>query len=371
MLGDMATPAPARMGVPLRPDKDALRRRGAVSFTRACTAALYAANSNRRETPDAAAARLWPDEGSVQLLVKAASAPALTGTGAWAGSLASTATADCINSLGPASAGAALLRRGIVLDFERHAAIKVPSVLTSASVAGFVGEAAPIPVVDLVTGSVTISVKKLAVICAFTRELFEHSTPNVEAVVRAVLEESVGLSIDAQLLSASAGDAATPPGLLSGITPLTASAASLPSEAMIEDIAAVSAAAASVAGNSAVVLVMAPRQAEAVRFRLNLDRQEVLRTTALPDKTIAAIATNALVSATGPVPRVEASISSGGVLHFDTAPSPISTPGSPNVISAPIYSSFQTDQLSLRIVLEICWALRSSQGVAWIQNCTW
>jgi hypothetical protein len=70
----------------------------------------------------------WSDN-ECELVLKAATSPASTTVANWAGSLASTSLVDFIGSLGPASAGAQLLQRGLQLQFEGHNALVVPALL--------------------------------------------------------------------------------------------------------------------------------------------------------------------------------------------------------------------------------------------------
>ena len=86
--------------------------------------------------------------------------------------------------------------------------------------------------------------------------------------------------------------------------------------------------------------------------------------------TVLAIASNALVSATDVVPRFE--VSDQATFHLeDATPLAIGTAGSPNTVAAPTKSLWQHDLLSIRLVLEVSWALRTSAGLAWTENVTW
>jgi hypothetical protein len=92
------------------------------------------------------------------------------------------------------------------------------------------------------------------VICVFSRELFRHSQPNVEDVVRTVLTESLGLALDAALFDQVTGDVTRPAGLRANIAALTASSSSTNSEAMAEDVSALIGAVAGIAGNGPIAL---------------------------------------------------------------------------------------------------------------------
>lgn len=37
----------------------------------------------------------------------------------------------------------------------------------------------------------------------------------------------------------------------------------------------------------------------------------------------------------------------------------------------PVYSTFQTDSVSLKLRWPVSWALRDARGISWMQNVTW
>jgi hypothetical protein len=343
------------------------RHRNGQPFVRAIAISL-ATFANKSHIKDEL--KSWPSDRDAEIIIKAASNQAsLTGSG-WADQLAATAISDFVGTLGPASAGSALLRRGLVLQFNNKAAINVPTILASANNASFVQEGAPIPSRQLSLTGPQLSPRKFATLATFMREIFSHSVPTIESIVRATLTESVGLALDAALLSNAAGDATRPPGLLQGISALTASNNSDRVEAAFEDISMLASAVSAVAGNGPIVFVCAPKQAVALRLRLRGDfPYEALASSALAAGTVIAIAPNALASATDPVPRFD--ISDQATVHLDTVPSQIGTPGSPNVVAAKTISLYQSDVLSLRMIFELSWVLRHASGLAWTQGVVW
>jgi len=156
-------------------------------------------------------ARLYPNDKATALITRAAVAPATMTTSGWADTLAQTALADFIETMGGASSE--LYRYGMQLQFDGDAAIKVPGLLSAATDTGFVGEGLPIPVRKFSFDGPTLVPKKFATITTFTRELFQHSTPTAEAIVRATLTQSVSLAQDMAMLDATAGSASRPAGL--------------------------------------------------------------------------------------------------------------------------------------------------------------
>jgi hypothetical protein len=84
---------------------------------------------------------------------------------------------------------------------------------------------------------------------------------------------------------------------------------------------------------------------------------------------VLAVAASALASALDPVPRFE--MADQATVHFeDTTPLPISSVGTPSTVAAVVSSNFQADSVSLRAIFDCGWALRSTNGLAWM-NVSW
>jgi hypothetical protein len=291
----------------------------------------------------------------------------ITGSG-WVDSLAQTALADFILSIGPQSAGAAVLRRAISLQFSNNAAIKVPSVTSAAANAGFVGEGNPIPVRQLsFDAGVTLAPRRFLALAEFTREIFVHSTPSVETLLRAVLSESVGAALDTAMFSSTAGDTTRPAGLLVGLSATTPSAGG--DWAMLSDLETLAGAVAPVSSNAPLLFVASPKQAARLRYSNQLKDIEVFSSSALADKTIICIAGNCLVSAIDPVPKFDVSDSGTVVMRDD--PTALGSVGTPNVVGATARSQFQADMIGLRMRFEMSWGLRSTTGLAFMNATNW
>jgi Phage capsid family len=345
-----------------------LRADARRSFFRACVAHLLAASNSNLGYPHEVAERTWAGDRDVAWLTRAATAPTSTTS---APGLLRTMLADILTSLGPASAGSTLLSRGISLSFANNGAVlQIPRIVADGGGASFVAEAAPIPVRQFLAGALTLQPHKFASISPFTGELFQHSIPNIEIIVRQVLTENVGLALDLALLGSTAGDSTRPPGLRAGIAALSPSAATSPSEAMIADIANLVGDVSVVAGNAPIILIASPERTMKVRLRAPRDLPvEILASGAVGDDELLAIASNAVASAVDPVPRFD--ISNETLLHLDdAAPLPISSTGTPNSVAAPIRSMWQTDTTGLRLIMEVSWGLRHTSGLAWIDNIT-
>jgi hypothetical protein len=356
--------APQPLRRPLVPEDLHRDLRPSDIFIRA-VAALLSAHQDFIPDP---IPRHWHEDPAVEMLTRAATSPAMiTGLG-WADSLAQTALADFVLSIGPQSAGAAVLRRAISLQFSNNAAIKVPSITSAAANAGFVGEGNPIPVRQLsFDAGVTLAPRRFVALAEFTREIFQHSTPSVETLVRAVLSESVGAALDSAMFSFTAGDATRPAGLLLNLSATTPSAAG--DWAMLNDVEILAGAVAPVSSNAPLLFVASPKQAARLRFSNQIKDIEIFGSSALADKTIICNAGNCLCSAIDPVPKFDVTDQATVVMRDD--PTALGTVGSPNVVGAPARSQFQSDVIGLRMRFEMSWGLRSATGLAFMNAVNW
>jgi hypothetical protein len=356
--------AAAPRGLPLRVDENARRRETQRAVVRAICASLLAAEGQRSGggTATEILAKTWPSDPVAGFVLKAASNPATISTPGWAPELSRIATADFLSALSPASAATALLKETILLEWDKATGIKVPTIYPSATYAKFTGEAAAVPVIDFSTAQVTLSPRKMCVISLYSRELFQHSIPAIEALVGLALRESVGLALDVVMFSTNAATPVQPAGILNGITAITASTATVLSDAMKEDLSALVASVSQVSGNSDIIFVMSPKQSAVARLSDVGRRFDIFTSTALPAGMILAVASNALVSIVDPTPRFDSSIEA--TFQMDTVP--VVSP-----ITGPTSSMFQQDLVALRLRFDVSWALRAPQGAAWVQNTAW
>ena len=98
------------------------------ALTRAAFAIARNACHDEGNFPGAAtiAERTWPHDRQVLGILRAASAPATTGSSSWAGNLAPTLVADFVGSLAPESAAARLIAAGMRVDLTGAMQINVP-----------------------------------------------------------------------------------------------------------------------------------------------------------------------------------------------------------------------------------------------------
>jgi hypothetical protein len=350
--------------IPLRPDPDAVREQAVTTLTRAAIAVARGA-FDRNTRPADYARKTWGSNESraVDLVLRAASSPAMTTTSGWASELAQV-TIMFLASLVPQSAGADLLGRGLQVRFDGRAAVQLPTIALGQG-ATFVGQGKPIGVAQFPTaGGIKLEAHKLATITSLSREMAEAS--DAEAIFRAVLSESAALGLDAALFSNNAGTADAPPGLLYNVSPQTASTTTPLEDAMVADLAKLGGAVARAAGGN-IVFVAAPEQALAVNLYAPGFTYPVLASSALTVKTVIAVAANAVASGFEPLPRIDAS--PDPEIHMDTSAGEIVTPA--GTVAYPVSSQYQTDRLALRMRMSVAWGLRASNAIAWMNAVSW
>jgi hypothetical protein len=315
----------------------------------------------------------WPeDRQTLALLTKGTTSPALRGTSGWASQLSPDLVSDFVASLAPVSAAARLISAGMPINLAGKDTVKVPRRQSGAkpvTPVQWVAEGAPIPVKQYVLDAVTLGPAcKLASISALSREAVVHASGL--ATVSTLLREDVSASLDAWMFSTQAGTAGTsPPGLLQGVSPLTASTATDHTEAMLVDLEKL-AGVISDAGGSGVVFIAATRQAIAARLRLrNLDQFSIFPCASLAAGTVVCVEPSAFVSYISPDPVIDVGLETA--LHFeDTSPQPIAAGTGPTVAS-PVRSLFQQDLVAIKVLLEISYAMRAANMVSYLTGAAW
>jgi len=313
------------------------------------------------------ATQRWPNDAVIDTITRAVSAPAMTSVVGWAAELAHKLVYDSLDALEPMSAGAQLLRGGLVLSFDGYGSISVPSFVAGAGSAGFVAEGQPIPVRQLNSSAVQLLPYKIGSICAVTQEMVDSS--NVEAMVGDALLRSAGAALDMALFDANPATAARPAGLRNGIAALTPSSATDFHEAFLEDITTLFNSVAAVGGQGPYVLVTSAGRSQSLLARMARFQTDpelgvtglILGTPAVGNDIIA-VAESALVSAFSADPVIEAATAS--TLVMDDA-----APGTPDT-TQPTKSLFQTASVGIKMRWPMSWALRNPKGVAWLTP-TW
>lgn len=320
-------------------------------------------------------------------LLRASTAPATTTTTGWARELVENTVLDFLDTLMPNSIYRQLSAFGARFTFGRAGLVSIPARNTGTSLSGsFVGEGAPIPVRQGAFTSVSLTPKKLAVITTFTREIAEHSTPQIEQILRQGIEEDTELTVDTLLFDANAATAVRPAGLRNGVTAITAAADGGFAAAVSDIKALVSGLITATNGRiRQPVFIMNDVQAVSLSMTQNaggdfpfaaeiaqgrLAGYPLIRSTAVTPGTVFFLDAADFFTATGDEPRFE--VSDQATLHMeDSAPAQIGTAGTPNAIAAPVRSMFQTDSMALRMILPMNWALRRAGVIAYVESVSW
>jgi hypothetical protein len=295
-----------------------------------------------------------------QMLVRAATAPIDMVSGAALVQI----TMAVLPMLQPYSGAAMLFNEGLKVTLTRDSGgVTVPSVPVVPSLK-FVAPGAPKPVVQGVSVGARVDPHKIAGITVASGELFQQA--NIELILQQLLAESAGPTLDAAVFSALPGDASRPPGLFNGIASLTP-ATGTGTDALLADLQTLMRSVAPVVGASRFFYIMNPVQAVSAQYRTYEDiAPRIITSGTVPEKTVIVVAANAVVSAMG-VPMFETATHTA--LHMNDVPLPIVSGG---VVASPLVSSmFQTNSIAVKMQLDVSWALRSPQAVAWIQNVVW
>lgn len=280
---------------------------------------------------------------------KGVSVPATTYLSGWAAELVGQSYADMIKALHPNSVFSQLASLGTSLSFGDAGRIWVPNFAPTIGGA-FVAEGEPIPVAQADVGGQFLTRKKMAVIVGFTGELERGSIPAFEGLLRMRIQESTAIVLDSCLLDEEPGTDVRPAGLLYG-------AATIPSSGTVPGDLEQVAEAVTRGYTRNLVLIVNP--AQALSARLGKYNLPLIVSSTVPLGTVIAMDAADFVCAGSDVPRFE--IGKEAALHFeDTTPQQITNGG----IASPVRSLWQTDTLSLRMVLNVDWCLRRGGGIA-------
>lgn len=331
-------------------------------------------------------AELYPDDQHVRgfhdaLLVRAASAPAMTTVPAWAGYLVQETWGEFLDLLRPVSVYGQLAPMGLRFTFGRFGKINVPSRLPTPNLAGdFIAEGAPIPVKQGAFASTPLTPKKLAVISTYTREMARGTGGQIQTIIRDAMIEDTAQVLDTRLLDNVAASAIRPAGLLNGVTPIPSSGATL--EDVIADFRALIGALQAENGGRRIVFLANPQQALGLGLLTNAAgsfmfasaltaNPTVLGYTMIVSNNVPAgtlIAVDVADFATVADDSPQFDVSEQATLHMeDTTPLPI-VDGTP---ASPVRSLFQTDTVGLRMIQQMDWLMRRPDMVAAVTGITW
>lgn len=317
---------------------------------------------------------------------RAATAPATMTTSGWADTLATTTYGEFLDLLYPGSIYGPLSAKGFRATLGRFAVLSMPTRVVTPTVAGsFVAEGAPIPVRQAAFTPVTIGLKKMAVISSYTREIAEHSNPQIEGILRSLIAEDTSIAIDTVLMDANAATSIRPAGLRNGVAGLTPTAGG-GFTALVGDIKQMIGVLATANSLRMPVWTMNPAQSNSIGltatangvfpFKQEIDGKmlqgyPVIVSSTCPATTVILLDAADFMSVSGDEPRYE--VSDQATLHFeDTTPLQLTTGAQGSgVVATPSRSMFQTDSLALRMILPMNWAMRRTGVIAWITGVTW
>jgi hypothetical protein len=341
--------------------RDAQRR----SFVRACAATVL--SYGEKADPHTVLSRAFPGDAGAAVVLRAAQSPTST-----AGFHAVTAQV-VLPMLAPQSASGKLLGMASRIEFGAASTVRVPYIgLTGRpAVVPFVLEGGVMPIVNLVTSSVTVGpVKKMLIGAALTRETQVASGDTAEKVIGDALAASAEQSLDALMFSNAAATTAAPAGLLNGVSGLTPTAGG-GMAAITADLAALATAIASNGiGIDDAVIITTPALAMKLRLLSSVKFDvPILSSSSIAAGTVIMLTPRGFV--TGYDGSVAIEITDQPAIHFeDTTPTDISVAGSPPTVAYPVRSLFQDDMFAIKIRCRVAWAVHPG-AIAYVTGATW
>ncbi len=308
------------------------------------------------EVTRAVLTRVAPD------LIRSPSSAATTAGSGWADVLAANEVGAFLASLAPYSAASVLFAGGMRVTLPR-ASVTLPRRAAGPQAVNWVGEGKPIAVRDGTLDAVTVGpVKKVGAIVVLSREVGKLLNATAFGMM---LREDAGASLDAAYFSADSATSDVAAGLLDGLTAMTPTAGVwFEAGAAREDLAAL-AAVVGAGGSGQVVFVMSTGRAAKAGVLVPDLRPSILGSSAVADDRIIAVDPLALVHSASPQPVIE--VAEEAVLHMeDTSPAEIVSAGP--TTASPVASLWQTGSLALRMILEVCFAKRTANAVAFMDG---
>jgi len=284
------------------------------------------------------------------------------GTGSSGDAFKSTVLSDIATMVGgrATALGYLIENCGVPINLTSHEAENVPMISTSGNGVQFIPPAGVIPARQDTLDAVTVARRKVGVITVFTEDLFTGS--NAGVILPRVAAEDLKLGCEKQMLDGIADNGIRPPGFRDGVSTTIAATGV---NAMVADLTNLGSAVATIAGDlSNIVFVAHPILALRISIALPLFKPVVLASAGLLPNEIICLAINALVIAGGD--EIRFSVSDQTSLHMeDAAPTDIGIAGTPPVVASPVRSLMQTRSKAVRMILNLSWALRSPNAVAW------
>jgi HK97 family phage prohead protease/HK97 family phage major capsid protein len=332
----------------------------------------------------------YGNDEMTSIVLRAAVNPAMTTVATWAAELVQTSNVDYLDRLIPNFIFPQLKAMGPSYTFGNNGVLKIPVRANTPTLAGaWTGEGAAKPVKRASFSTVSLTPTKLSVISTFSEEMATYGMPSIEGIIRQAMSDDTGIALDTYLIDAVAASAGVrPAGLLNGVTPITASAATPALAAMTADLKALVGAitAAGGGGRGPIAILLNPAQALALSFVQTTTGDfaftsveqagsrfgvRFIVSATVPAGRVIAVDAADFATALGDVPRF--AVSTEATLHEeDTTPLALGTgtQGS-GVLAVPMRSLFQTDAVAIRMSLYVSWVMRRASMVQTIASVIW
>lgn len=333
-----------------------------VSYVHALPRAAWASVAAQvgLSNAEAVLAKAYPnDPVAAAIVARSAIGGAISTSPAWAGTLIGRATAEFLRSL-PRSAASRLIEAGVKVVLAGVGIVNVPILSAPLVATPWIPESGAIPLSAFSFGTTPLQGKKLGVIVCLSNELARYS--GAEQIFNSLLLETAALSLDAAYFATSAGSTSAHEGLLNGITPLAGS------DDMMADLRALAAAVSGPGSSGQVTFITAPGRAAAALLDATV-RATLLPSPALPADRVIAVDPLSLIHGHDGSPDISASIDA--TLNMSDTPTDIGTPGTPNLIAAPVMNMFQVGMISMRLLVDIAFAKRRADCVQYADGCSW
>ncbi len=345
-------------------------------FTKALVAKIIAID--KRGDIAAIARNLYPNTKGVteaainpgDYIRRATTNPAMTTVSGWAAELAAAKVAvDFLSSLAPRSAYAALSAIGLRVDLAGAGLATIPAWNTVANGSFFLAEGQPASVRQSSLARSDMTPKKGVLISVFTAELANHSTPSIEAILRAGLESDAWAETDTVLLGNSVATAAAPAGIRAGaavITPATGGGAA----ALGADLSALATAVSVTGPVQRPTYILNPVdlvRALAVSPALNGEQVTLISSPYQPVKVVTFLDAASFASATRDEPEVSVSREPTLVMR---SPDPAAVTDAAGVRGTPTTSTWQIDAYAIRTIIDLTWGVIPAR-VSSVSAVTW
>ena len=337
-------------------------------------ATIVKANGLRAD-PIQIAREYYKDQSEVELLVRAATAPATTDGATWATNLVRETWGEFQELLRGVSVYPQI--PGMRVDFGNTLNLPVQNG-RGALAGGFVAENGAIPVKEGSIGTITMTPKKLAVISAYSKELARRSMPSIESIIQQQILADTAEVLDTTFFADGARTTTAPAGLqnaaetgAANINPVTGATVAhilTDTAALLERVYAIKAMSGVWLMNPAERLALEDKQ-DAVTghfvFRdavngAHFRGYPIIESTNVTAGVVAFIANNAMGFGSELMPSFE--MSDSATLHTENA-APASIVTGAGVAAAPVISLFQQDLFAIKMVMSLDWRILRAAGV--------